>query len=81
MAAATGTLVTNPMIAGMPGMTQGLGGLPAGLNGMGYTDPNANYEVFDPLNWMLDGVVDFPYSSLTMQGLDPNVGGPGTGLS
>lgn len=22
----------------------------------------SNYEVFDPLNWMLDGLVDFPYS-------------------
>lgn len=22
----------------------------------------ANYEVFDPLNWMLDGIVDFPYN-------------------
>ena len=21
-----------------------------------------NYEVFDPLNWMLDGLVEFPYS-------------------
>lgn len=23
---------------------------------------DANYEVFDPLNWMLDGLVEFPYS-------------------
>ncbi len=22
----------------------------------------SNYEVFDPLNWMLDGLVEFPYS-------------------
>ena len=22
----------------------------------------SNYEVFDPLNWMLDGLVDLPYS-------------------
>ena len=31
-----------------------------------------NYEVFDPLNWMLDGLVDFPYSlghGLDSQGL------------
>ena len=21
-----------------------------------------NYEVFDPLNWMLDGLLEFPYS-------------------
>ena len=25
-----------------------------------YTE--ANYEVFDPLNWMFDGVAEFPYS-------------------
>ncbi|KAI9732901.1 MAG: hypothetical protein M1834_003841 [Cirrosporium novae-zelandiae] len=29
-----------------------------------------NYEVFDPLNWMLDGFLDFPYSYQAMQGLD-----------
>lgn len=26
----------------------------------GFGEPN--YEVFDPLNWMFDGLVDFPYS-------------------
>ena len=30
----------------------------------------ANYEVFDPLNWMLDGTVDFPYSFNPAQGMD-----------
>lgn len=29
-----------------------------------------NYEVFDPLNWMLDGLVDFPYSLNAMQDLE-----------
>ncbi len=29
-----------------------------------------NYEVFDPLNWMLDGLVDFPYSFAAAQGLE-----------
>lgn len=29
--------------------------LPSGL-----MEPN--YEVFDPLNWMLDGLIEFPYS-------------------
>ena len=29
-----------------------------------------NYEVFDPLNWMLDGLVDFPYSYAAVQGLE-----------
>jgi hypothetical protein len=28
-----------------------------------------NNEVFDPLNWMLDGLVDFPYS-FSNQGVD-----------
>ena len=36
--------------------------------GVGYTE--SNYEVFDPLNWMLDGLVDFPYSYAAVQGLE-----------
>jgi len=32
----------------------------------------SNYEVFDPLNWMLDGLVDFPYSYAAIQGLEAN---------
>jgi hypothetical protein len=32
----------------------------------------SNYEVFDPLNWMLDGLVDFPYSYAAVQGLEAN---------
>lgn len=41
----------------------------AGLGGMGgYGE--SNYEVFDPLNWMLDGLVDFPYSYAAVQGLE-----------
>lgn len=34
----------------------------------GYAE--SNYEVFDPLNWMLDGLVDFPYSYAAVQGLE-----------
>ncbi|KPI37047.1 uncharacterized protein AB675_3638 [Cyphellophora attinorum] len=30
----------------------------------------ANYEVFDPLNWMLDGIVDFPYNFAGSNGSD-----------
>lgn len=30
------------------------------MGGFGVND-QANYEVFDPLNWMLDGLVDFPF--------------------
>jgi len=38
---------------------------------MDYTDAS-NYEVFDPLNWMLDGLVDLPYA---LQGLEqPGIG-------
>ncbi|KKK14362.1 hypothetical protein ARAM_006053 [Aspergillus rambellii] len=33
----------------------GVAGLPSG-----FMEPN--YEVFDPLNWLLDGLVDLPYS-------------------
>lgn len=38
----------------------------------GMTNPygETNYEVFDPLNWMLDGLVDFPYSYAAVQGLE-----------
>jgi len=50
---------------------QNLGGLggtvtPAMTGGYG----ESNYEVFDPLNWMLDGLVDFPYSYAAVQGLE-----------
>lgn len=37
---------------------------PGPNNGYG----EANYEVFDPLNWMLDGFVDFPYPISSLQG-------------
>jgi hypothetical protein len=30
---------------------------------------DSTYEVFDPLNWMLDGLVDFPYDYTAVQGL------------
>ncbi|KAL4781688.1 hypothetical protein BJX76DRAFT_334650 [Aspergillus varians] len=44
----------------------GLGSLPSG-----FMEPN--YEVFDPLNWLLDGLVDLPYpysvSGLETQGI------------
>ncbi|KAB8229141.1 hypothetical protein BDV23DRAFT_158988 [Aspergillus alliaceus] len=40
-----------------------VGGLPSG-----FMEPN--YEVFDPLNWLLDGLVDLPYSYSTMSGME-----------
>lgn len=32
-----------------------------------------NYEVFDPLNWMLDGLIEFPYSYGSMAGIEQGV--------
>lgn len=40
------------------------------MTGVGYSE--SNYEVFDPLHWMLDGLVDFPYSYQAVQGLEQN---------
>ena len=63
-------------IPGMPGMATGLGVSGNGSLVPGYSE--ANYEVFDPLNWMLDGLVDLPYSFTGMQGLEhPSLGGLG----
>jgi len=41
--------------------------------GTGWSDPN--YEIFDPLNWLMDGLVDFPYNFTAVQGLEQE--GPG----
>ncbi|KAI9735746.1 MAG: hypothetical protein M1818_006354 [Claussenomyces sp. TS43310] len=41
-------------------------------SGLGSQYHESNYEVFDPLNWMLDGLVDFPYSYAAVQGLEAN---------
>lgn len=57
---AAGTVTPNQ---GMPGNAMLTGGV-------GYSE--SNYEVFDPLNWMLDGLVDFPYSYAAVQGLEAN---------
>ena len=45
-----------PGIAGMAGMATGL------VDDVGVDFGQASYDVFDPLNWMLDGIVDFPYN-------------------
>ncbi|TVY32465.1 Regulatory protein [Lachnellula subtilissima] len=50
------------------GLASGNSGLPS--SGMGGVYNESNYEVFDPLNWMLDGLVDFPYSYAAVQGLE-----------
>ena len=76
------TANTDPSIAtevvpGMAGMPTGMGMGSSG-NSNDYNDPtmvgaftnsNASYEVFDPLNWMLDGLVDFPYDYNAIHGL------------
>lgn len=56
---------TGPGAAGAgAGAGAGLGNLPSG-----FLEPN--YEVFDPLNWLLDGLVDLPYSSYsTVSGME-----------
>lgn len=52
-------------------MVPGIADMAAGIGDTFPVDYNeANYEVFDPLNWMLDGVVDFPYGLNTITGLD-----------
>lgn len=63
-------------VPGMPGTATGLGMTGNGALVTGYNE--ANYAVFDPLNWMLDGLVDFPYTFAGVQGLDqPDMEGMG----
>ncbi len=46
----------------MAGMSTGL------LDDISMDYGQASYDVFDPLNWMLDGIVDFPYNFSNVQG-------------
>lgn len=50
--------------------TLGIQPPPSQVNGLpsGFMEPN--YEVFDPLNWLLDGLVDLPYSYSTVGGME-----------
>ncbi|KAL9618907.1 MAG: hypothetical protein Q9160_006432 [Pyrenula sp. 1 TL-2023] len=61
-------------VPGMPGMAPGFSN--DDMNAT-YNDPR--YEVFDPLTWMLDGLVDFPYNLPLGQGLEPGQGSGGIG--
>lgn len=66
---------TDPSLApAPPPPSTGIGTLSTSASGTGVSLPSgfleANYEVFDPLNWMLDGLVDFPYSYNAVQGLE-----------
>ena len=67
-------LVADPSLA--PAMMPGVAGVAdaSAYNGYGTGYGEASYEVFDPLNWMLDGLVDFPYSFTAMQGLEQQQG-------
>ena len=49
--------------------TNGITALSSSLSGFG----EPNYEVFDPLNWLLDGVMDFPYTYPAVQGLETQI--------
>ncbi|KIW86694.1 uncharacterized protein Z519_12680 [Cladophialophora bantiana CBS 173.52] len=47
----------------------GMAGMPTGMvDDVGMDFGQASYDVFDPLNWMLDGIVDFPYNFNNVQG-------------
>jgi len=64
--------INNQLLAATGAMTPNHGLPSSGMmtGGVGYSE--SNYEVFDPLNWMLDGLVDFPYSYAAVQGLEAN---------
>lgn len=65
-------LLAAPVSTGVITPNNGLpsSGMMGGVGGVSYSE--SNYEVFDPLNWMLDGLVDFPYSYAAIQGLEAN---------
>lgn len=55
-------LSSSAIVPGMAGMSTGM------VDDMGMDFGDASYDVFDPLNWMLDGIVDFPYNFSNVQG-------------
>lgn len=63
--------IQNQLLATARAVTPSNGMPNSGFNNhIAYTGNESNYEVFDPLNWMLDGLVDFPYSYAAVQGLE-----------
>jgi hypothetical protein len=62
----------DPSLAPAPMLTQPSLGVQAPGSSVGlpsgFMEPN--YEVFDPLNWLLDGLVDLPYSYSTIGGIE-----------
>ncbi|KIX92056.1 uncharacterized protein Z520_12210 [Fonsecaea multimorphosa CBS 102226] len=55
-------LPNSTIVPGMAGMATGM------VDDVGMDFGQASYDVFDPLNWMLDGIVDFPYNFSNVQG-------------
>ncbi|KIW30728.1 hypothetical protein, variant [Cladophialophora immunda] len=55
-------LPNSTIVPGMAGMATGM------VDDVGMDFGQASYDVFDPLNWMLDGIVDFPYNFNNVQG-------------
>ena len=63
----------DPSLAPAPALPQVSLGIEAPTNGTGSLPSSIlepNYEVFDPLNWLLDGLVDLPYSYSSMPGME-----------
>ena len=57
-----GTTSNDPMLS-TPAIVPGMAGMATGMvDDFGMDYGQASYDVFDPLNWMLDGIVEFPYS-------------------
>lgn len=57
-------LSSSAIVPGMAGMATGM------VDDFSMDYGQASYDVFDPLNWMLDGIVDFPYNFSSVQGSD-----------
>lgn len=62
------TLSSSTPTPAIPGMA----GMPTGIADDFITDPYgaSSYEVFDPMNWLLDGTVDFPFNFQSTTGSD-----------
>ena len=56
--------LSTSMVPGMAGMAPGI------VDDFGMDYGQASYDVFDPLNWMLDGIVEFPHTFNSVQGID-----------
>ncbi|KAL2401735.1 hypothetical protein ABEF93_008123 [Exophiala dermatitidis] len=57
-------LSSSAIVPGMAGMATGM------VDDLSMDSGQASYDVFDPLNWMLDGIVEFPYNFNTVQNND-----------